>query len=123
MMRHFTLRGMIAAAALFPFLLAAGCHSYHIDSTIENHTGTVIKLLEVDYPNASFGTDAVAAGADYHYRFQVEDDGPVKITYTAPNNHVVHITGVNLARRQQGRLQIVLLPNGKAEFHPELTAP
>lgn len=121
MTRHFALRGMIAAAVLSPVFLAAGCHSYHIDSTIENRTGATIKLLEVDYPNASFGTDAIAAGANYHYRFQVEDTGPLKITYTAPGNHVVQITGVTLTRRQQGLLQIVLLPGGKAEFHPELT--
>lgn len=121
MMRHFALRGLIAAAVFSPAFVLAGCHSYHIDSTIENRTGAVIKLMEVDYPNASFGTDSVAAGADYHYRFQVEDDGPLKITYTAPNDHVVHITGLKLERREQGRLEIVLLPDGKATFHPELS--
>lgn len=115
------LRGFACAAVLAPSLLAAGCHSYHVDATIENRTGAAIELLEVDYPNASFGTDSLAAGADYHYRFQVEDNGPLKISYAAPDKRMLHITGINLVQRQQGALEIVLLPGGKAEFHPEFT--
>ena len=41
----------------------AACHSYHIDTTVENRTGGAIQLLEVDYPSASFGADSLAAGA------------------------------------------------------------
>lgn len=118
-----TLCSFISAAGLFPLLLAAGCHSYHIETTIENHTGAAIKLLEVDYPDASFGADAVAAGADFHYRIQIQGSGPLKITYSTPERKQIQITGPDLAQRQQGRLEIVLLPNGKAEFHPELTGP
>jgi hypothetical protein len=33
----------------------------------------------------------------------------------------VQIDGPTLAERQEGQLKIVLLPGGKAEFHPELT--
>lgn len=120
MMRRITLHGLLAAALLSPLLLAAGCHSYHIDTTVENRTGAAIKLLEVDYPSASFGADAVAAGADFHYRIQIEGSGPLKITYTA-NDKQFQIKGPDLVQRQQGRLEIVLLPNGKAEFHPEIT--
>jgi hypothetical protein len=31
------------------------------------------------------------------------------------------MNGPTLTERQEGKLQIVLLPDGKAEFHPELT--
>ena len=41
--------------------------------------------------------------------------------YTASGRHLVKIDGPELAEHQEGRLQIVLLPGGKAEFHPELT--
>lgn len=109
---------------LAPALLTvAGCHSYHIDSTVENRTGAAIQLLEVDYPSASFGVDKVASGADFHYRFQVRDSGPIKVQYTAAGEHQVQITGPTLAERQEGQLQIVLLPNGKADFIPHLTPP
>jgi len=51
--------------------------------------------------------------------------GPLKVQYTAsddrPVQRLVQIDGPTLAERQEGRLEIVLLPGGKAEFHPELT--
>jgi len=98
-----------------------GCHSYHIETTVENRTGAAIQLLEVDYPSASFGADSLAAGADFHYRIQIRGTGPVKVQYTVPGGHQDQISGPELTERQQGRLVIVLLPDGKAEFQPELT--
>ncbi len=101
----------------------SACHSYHIDTTIENRTGADIQLLEVDYPSASFGADRLAAGAVFHYRFQVRGSGPLKITYTAANSKQVQIAGPTLVERQQGQLKIILLPGGKAQFIPQLTPP
>ncbi|MGA8728125.1 MAG: hypothetical protein WB608_05185 [Terracidiphilus sp.] len=111
-------------AILLPLLaLLSGCHSPHIDVTVENRTGAPIELLEVDYPSASFGADTLAAGADYHYRIQVRLSGPVKVQYTETASHQVRqMTGPDIFERQEGRLVIELLPGGKAQFHPELTA-
>ncbi len=108
---------------LLPILgFACGCHSYHIDATVENRTGAAIDLLEVDYPSASFGADRLAADADYRYRFQVRGSGPIKVQYSDSSSHQQRqMTGPELFERQEGRLEIVLLPGGKAEFHPELT--
>jgi hypothetical protein len=100
---------------------ATGCHSYHVDTTIENRTGAPIQLLEVDYPSASFGADALAAGAVFHYRIQLQGSGPLKVQYTAGERHQTQLTGPTLTERQEGKLQIVLLPGGQAEFHPDLT--
>jgi len=100
---------------------AAGCHSYHIDTTVENRTGTAIQLLEVDYPSASFGADSLAAGAAYHYRIQLRGNGPLKVQYTSVDRRQMQMEGPELAEPQEGRLEIVLLPSGKAEFHPQLT--
>jgi hypothetical protein len=112
------------AAVLLPVLpVANGCRSYHVETTVENRTGAAIQLLEVDYPSASFGADSLAAGADFHYRIQVQGTGPVKVQYTAGGGRqeqVIQIKGPTLSERQKGRLQIVLLPGGKAEFHPQL---
>jgi hypothetical protein len=102
-------------------LAVAGCHSYHVETTVENRTGEPIRLLEVDYPSASYGADSLAAGADFHYRIQLEGKGPLKVLYTTAEGKPVQITGPVLAQRQEGRLEIVLLPGGKAEFHPHLT--
>lgn len=99
----------------------SACHSYHVDTTVENRTGTDIELLEVDYPSASFGADRLATGAIFHYRFQILGSGPVKIQYTNSNGHPIQTTGPTLAEHQQGQLQIVLLPDGKCQFLPHLT--
>jgi hypothetical protein len=119
-------RGWILASVIVPALmLAAGCHSYHIETTVENRTGGAIQLLEVDYPSASFGADSLAADGDFHYRIQLRGSGPIKVLYTVTSasgaQQSVQIEGPTLTERQEGRLQIVLLPGGKAEFHPELT--
>ena len=120
--RSSTLPRLLFAIAAVPAILFTACHSYHIDTTIENRTGSDIQLLEVDYPSASFGVDRIASGAVYHYRFQVNGSGPLKITYTGADEKQIQITGPTLVERQQGQLTIVLLPAGKAQFMPQFTA-
>ena len=114
---------MRGAAILYLATLIAicGCHSYHIDTTIVNRTGAAVQLLEVDYPSASFGADAIAPGASFHYRFVVHGSGALELTYTGADRKQVRITGPELADEQQGQLRIVLLPGGKAQFQPRLT--
>lgn len=116
MNRYSGLHVLLALASPLPALILAACHSYHIDATIENRTGAPIQLLEVDYPNASFGANSLAAGADFHYRFQVHGSGPIKISYTAASGKAVQISGPTFVEQQQGELTIVLESNGKAEF-------
>ena len=108
-------------AGLTSLPLAAGCHSYHVDTTVENRTGTPIQQLEVDYPSASFGADKLDAGAIYHYRIQLRGNGPLKVQYTTADGHQAQIDGPTLAERQEGTLQIVLFSGGKAEFDPQLS--
>jgi hypothetical protein len=109
-------------ALLLPALLAAfGCHSYHVETTVVNRTGQTIQLLEVDYPSATFGANSMATGETLHYRIQLSGSGPLKVRYTAGNGQSAQAQGPVVAERQEGRLEIVLLPDGKAEFHPVLT--
>lgn len=109
-------------AVLLPLLgLASGCRSYHVDATVENRTGGAIQLLEVDYPHASFGVDVLASGGDYHYRFQIQGSGPVKVQYTESGTQMVRqMDGPTVHQDQEGQLEIVLLPNGTAKFHTQL---
>jgi hypothetical protein len=116
------LRTSISAIAICALPVATGCHSYHVDATIENRTGAPIQLLEVDYPSASFGADSLAAGAVFHYRIQLRGTGPLKVQYTSSDGRQAQINGPTVAERQEGTLQIVLLPAGKAEFHPKMTS-
>jgi hypothetical protein len=109
------------SALMFPSLLA-GCHSYHVETSVENRTGGPIQLLEIDYPSASFGDNRLDAGGVFHYRIQIRGSGALKVQYTTNDERQIHIDGPALAERQEGSLEIVLLPEGKAEFHPELTS-
>jgi hypothetical protein len=118
-----TRRGWGTQSVVFSATLMAlaGCHSHHIETTVENRTGGAIQLLEVDYPSASFGADNLAANADYQYRIQLRGSGPLKVQYTGSDGRQAQIEGPALAEPQEGRIEIVLLPGGKAEFHPQLT--
>jgi len=102
-------------------LVLSACHSYHVEISVENRTGAAVQLLEVDYPSATFGAGSLAPGEVFHYRIQMRGSGPVKVQYTAATGQTARIEGPMLAERQDGRLEIVLLPGGKAEFHPQLT--
>lgn len=110
----------LATSALLCLLPILACHSYHIETTIENRTGAQITLMEFDYPSASFGTDAIASNADFHYRIQTRGSGQITVQYTASNGHQVQVKGPTLYEKQEGSLEVVLLPDGKAEFHPSL---
>jgi hypothetical protein len=111
----------LSVIAVSTLIAVSGCRSYHVETTVENHTGAAIQLLEVDYPNASFGADSLAPDADFHYRIQIQGSGTLKVQYTVAGGRQVQINGPMLYERQQGTLRVVLLPNGKADFAPQLT--
>ena len=91
-------------------LSATGCHSPYIEATVSNHTAQPIDLIEVDYPSASFGTQNLAPGADFHYRFKVLGEGATKLLYT-DNAHRDHKSdGPSLKEGAEGRLTIVITP-------------
>jgi hypothetical protein len=110
--------GLLAVTVL---MAATACHSYHVDATVENRTGAPVQLLEVDYPSASFGADSLSAGQVFHYRIQLRGSGPLKVQYTGADGRQAQIDGPSVVERQEGTLEIVLLPGGKVEFHPHLT--
>jgi hypothetical protein len=116
-----SLRFLLAGLVFLGVLAVAGCHSYRVDTTVENRTGKPVKLLEVDYPSASFGTGRLDSGAVFSYQMVFRSSGPLKVAYTTDDGRQVSIDGPQVAEKQEGRLQIVLLPDGKAEFHPGLT--
>lgn len=97
-------------------LAVPGCKSAHVEVTVQNHTGADVRLLEVDYPNASFGFDAIPAGGSKHYRIQVEGTGNVTVQYTGPNDKQFKSTGPELHKDLAGSLKVILEAGGKAEF-------
>ena len=113
--------GFVSVLTIAPILAMAGCHSAHVQASVENRTGGTIRLLEVAYPSASFGVDHLNAGAIFSNRIKLRGDGAIRVQYTNSDGKPVQIEGPQLAERQDGRINIVLLPGGKADFHPQLT--
>src|ERR1017187_4679078 len=98
---------VLAVTALSALMPAAGCPSYHVETTVKNRTGAPIQLLEVDYPSASFGADKLDADGVFHYRIQLRGAGQLKVQYTASTGSQaqkqVQIDGHTLAERQEGQ--------------------
>jgi hypothetical protein len=98
--------------AIFCLLFIAGCHSSYIQATISNRTAEPIKLIEVDYPSASFGTQALQPGKDFHYRFTVIGEGKMKLTYTDSANNEHKSDGPELKEGAEGPLTITIASDG-----------
>lgn len=116
-------RAFFVCLALSVAALCTACRSPHVEVAVENHTGSPIRLLEVDYPTASFGSNALAEGATFHYRIQLQGNGSLKVLYTSGEGRQIQVTGPALSEGQRGTLEIKLLPAGKAEFYPHLSGP
>jgi len=114
--RHARL-GFLATLILLPL---CGCKTYWIETTVENQTGHAIHEVEVDYPSASFGINALAPGSSMHYHFKVQGSGPVKVQYVLDTGAAIQAQGLQLVERQQGALTLRLLPAGKVDFLPDL---
>jgi hypothetical protein len=112
------MRILLAAAIL---LTIAGCRSPYVETTIANRTGGEITELQVDYPSASFGKDTLANDADFHYRFKLQGQGPIKLSYTDAAHHDHAFTGPILYEGQQGTLRIDINLPDNAAFAPVLT--
>jgi hypothetical protein len=115
-------RGLMCVMAYSGLSIAMGCHSYHVETSVENRTGGTVQLLEVDYPSASFGDNSLPTGGAFHYRIQLRGSGPLKVQFTTSDGRQASVDGPTVTEGQEGQLEIVLLPGGKAEFHPTLRA-
>jgi hypothetical protein len=113
---------IIAVAAALGLTILAGCHSAHIDATLSNRTAGPLTLIEVDYPSASFGTQTLAPGADFHYRFKVLGSGPATVQWTDAANHDHKSTGPTFQESDEGNLAIVFNPAGDVVWSEQLTS-
>lgn len=110
----------VAAAGLVGVVLAGGCRSPYVNATVKNETGARVRLVEVDYPSASFGQESLAAGAVYTYRFKILGSGAMKVSWTDFRRGQHTAVGPELHEGQQGQLAITLTPTG-AQWSEQLT--
>lgn len=101
-------------------LLLSGCHqSAFVAAELRNNTSNALSVVEVDYPNASFGTQSLAPGAVFRYRFKVLGSGPMKLTYTDQQGHDHTATGPTLKEGASGSLMIRIAP-AEVSWEPHL---
>ncbi len=106
------MRSLSKLALLTGLIAMTGCHSPYVAATISNRTALPIELLEVDYPSASFGTQNLAPGADFHYRFKVLGSGSMKLLYTDSSHRDHKADGPFLHEGAEGGLAIAITPTG-----------
>ncbi len=104
----------VAAVAFSCGLLTAlGCHSAFVDADVRNRTPQPLSLLELDYPSASLGTQTLAPGADFHYRFKVLGSGPAKLLWTGhAQTQQQQATGPELREGDEGTFVVTVQPAG-----------
>jgi hypothetical protein len=95
---------------------SAGCHSAFVDAVVVNHTAEPVSLVEVDYPSASFGTQSLAPGQQYKYRFKVLGSGALKVLWTDAKQQDHTVSGPELHEGDEGGLTVAIEPNGKVEW-------
>ncbi len=110
----------MAISALGLVLPLAGCHSAMIQATVHNGTSGALQLIEVDYPSASFGTQGLAPGADFKYRFKVLGSGHVKILYTGASGSEQTQSGPELREGLEGQL-LITVADGGVQWTPKLS--
>jgi hypothetical protein len=88
----------------------AGCHSPYIVATLSNRTSQPLSLVELDYPSASFGTQNLAPGQDFHYRFKVLGSGTTTLLWTDAAHRDHKDPGPALRERDEGTLTIAFPP-------------
>jgi hypothetical protein len=107
---------------LLLWLGLAGCRSRFVEVTIVNH-GPTVRVMEFDYPSASFGANSLATGANYRYRFKVQGSGPLSLQYEDGTGKIHTAQGPKVDLGDQGSLLVNIDAHGAVTWTPDLTNP
>jgi hypothetical protein len=80
-------------------------------------------VMEFDYPSASFGADALAPGAKYHYRFKVQGPGSLSLLYEDAAGKTHTAAGPKVELGDQGSLLVNVDPAGAVTWTSTMTNP
>jgi hypothetical protein len=121
--RRFSVRKQLPAYVLLGVCLwLPGCKSRFVEVTIVNQ-GSAVRLMEFDYPSASFGANQLAAGAKYQYRFKIQGNGPLSLQYVDATGKTRTFQGPTVDQGDQGTLEVNLGPDGGVQWKSSLTNP
>ncbi len=97
-------------------MMLSGCHSKYVETLVTNASGTIVTVVQVEYPSASFGVQTLAPGQVFRYRFKVYGSGPVKLSYFDLKQQEHHSTGPTLSEGDEGALTITVTAPDHADF-------
>jgi hypothetical protein len=95
----------------------------HRSHHFEPHFGEPLSLIELDYPSASFGTQTLAPGQDFHYRFKIIGSGATTILWTDAAHHDHKSSGPTLRDGDDGKLTVTFNPGANPTWNLELLHP
>lgn len=110
--------GKTPLALLCVTIALCGCKpSAYIQTTIENDGPQAVRLVEMDYPSASFGVQQIAPHTSFHYHFKVQGSGQLSLTFTGAGNKVFTVAGPAVRDGDQGALAVVVNPAGQVSWN------
>jgi hypothetical protein len=109
---------LLGAASL---LLLQGCGSKFVETSIENDSGQPLRVVELDYPGAGFGTSTLAPRAVYHYRFKALGSGALSLSYTDASGAAHTAAGPVIEDAQGGTLVVHIGERGAVTWQPALS--
>jgi len=119
--RRHSVRAFSFLASLAAVFTLSACRSAFVQTSLENKSDAPIRLIEVDYPSASFGSQSLAAHTSFHYHFKVQGSGPITLTFTDQAGKVHTVAGPVLTEGQQGELRISVDPDGSVNWAKDLS--
>ncbi|MFT4111412.1 hypothetical protein [Silvibacterium sp.] len=102
------------------FFLPVGCRSAFVDASIRNDGDNPIRLVEVDYPSASFGTQTLAAHTTFNYHFKIQGSGQVSLSFTGADGSTHTAKGPDLSEGQEGKLGIEIDSSNRVSWSERL---
>lgn len=99
-------------AMLLPLAVLIGCRSRVVEVTLVNESSQPVSIVVVDYPGATFGVNALNAGATYRYAIKPQGTGPLKLQFSDAQGHSHNYTGPALHKNDDGSLTVKLTQDG-----------
>ena len=103
-------RTLLPAASLALAVLLGGCRSPWVTETISNDSSQNIREVEVSYPKASFGVDAIPPGQHYQYRYKLTADGATSIQFVDVDGKLHTFSGPSLRQHTELHLEAHITP-------------
>lgn len=111
----------VLCAGLVIFLTS--CHSAVVDATIVNQ-GPALRVVEFDYPSASFGTNVLPSGGRYHYRFKIQGSGPITLHFEDSKGQSHTAEGPVIQQGQEGSITATIADdNSSVHWDLKLSGP